>query len=311
MKRLTDAEQLMKKNALVARAILEHGLQWYEIDEAEFYAFMNATEASGTTHFHCQDAMKYFIRDWSSEGLIEREPTMPCILSAVEKAFPKDSRFRDSPPKMLVPGAGLGRLGHEIANLRGFDVTINEWSYHMLLAYHWLQTLEKPNSISFHPFVDSWSHRTTVASLIREVQFPDNVDLLSQSSVNMVDGDFTKVFDSEQGTFDAVVTLFFLDTARNLLTYLWTIHSMLKPGGVWINHGPLLYRETLALKLTLEEVILLAEAVGFRFEQPGDQCGQEMEGQPLLRGELVPYQSDAERLSRNAYLSQHWVARKL
>ncbi|GAB7366036.1 hypothetical protein MBLNU230_g7605t1 [Neophaeotheca triangularis] len=310
-KRLNDAGDLMKKNAEIARSILAFGLESYEVEEAEFHAFTNATAGSATTNFHVQDAMKHFVRDWSLEGLNERQPTFPCILDAVTKAFPRPSRSLESPAKVLVPGAGLGRLGHEIADLGGFNVTINEWSFHMVLAYRWLQTLETPDSVSFHPFIDSWNHRSSVASLTRSVSFPDMARLLSQPSVKLVDGDFTKDLKSDQGSYDALVTLFFLDTAKSLLTYLKTIHAMLKPGGVWINHGPLLYRETLALKLTLEEVVALAEAVGFQFEIPSSQCGREMEGLPFMRGELVPYQSDEERLSRNAYLSQHWVARKV
>lgn len=38
-----------------------------------------------------------------------------------------------------------------------------------------------------------------------------------------------------------VATCFFLDTAHNVLDYLATISSLLLPGGVWINQGPLLY----------------------------------------------------------------------
>ena len=40
---------------------------------------------------------------------------------------------------------------------------------------------------------------------------------------------------------DVVVTCFFLDTARNVLDYIELIHQILKPGGHWINLGPLLY----------------------------------------------------------------------
>ena len=38
-----------------------------------------------------------------------------------------------------------------------------------------------------------------------------------------------------------MVTSFFLDTAHNVLDYIELIHQILKPGGHWINLGPLLY----------------------------------------------------------------------
>lgn len=39
------------------------------------------------------------------------------------------------------------------------------------------------------------------------------------------------------GSWDACVTCFFLDTARNIVRYLEVLHSLLKPGGLWINCG--------------------------------------------------------------------------
>lgn len=33
------------------------------------------------------------------------------------------------------------------------------------------------------------------------------------------------------------MTCFFIDTARNIVHYLETIHGLLKPGGLWINLG--------------------------------------------------------------------------
>ena len=41
-------------------------------------------------------------------------------------------------------------------------------------------------------------------------------------------------------SWDAVLTCFFIDTARNIVEYLETIYRILKRGGVWINCGALL-----------------------------------------------------------------------
>ena len=37
--------------------------------------------------------------------------------------------------------------------------------------------------------------------------------------------------------WDAVVTCFFVDTAPVVVEYIETIHSMLRPGGVWVSMG--------------------------------------------------------------------------
>ena len=51
-------------------------------------------------------------------------------------------------------------------------------------------------------------------------------------------GDFLEVYAKEDaGTFDAVITCFFLDTMANPMEAMDVIHARLRPGGVWINFG--------------------------------------------------------------------------
>lgn len=42
-------------------------------------------------------------------------------------------------------------------------------------------------------------------------------------------------------SWDCVATCFFIDTAHNVLEYMETIWKILKPGGVWINLGELVF----------------------------------------------------------------------
>jgi len=57
-------------------------------------------------------------------------------------------------------------------------------------------------------------------------------------------GDFVKIYGGGGGggrSFDAVVTCFFVDTARDAATlraFVATIGRVLRPGGVWVNLGP-------------------------------------------------------------------------
>lgn len=301
----------MLKNGALAEDILEYGLKYYGVPRAELDSFVletknETTKGKGTTLY----AMKHFVRDWSEEGLHERQTTYPCVLEAVRKEFPTD-KPRSNPPKILVPGAGLGRLAHEIADLGGFQVTMNEFASSMNIAYHYLTTLTTPNASTIHPYVDWWSHRASTAHLLRGVSFPDDTELLAKSSsVSLIEGDFTTALKAHEGTYDALVSHFFIDTATNILTYLETIHALLKPGGLWINFGPLLYGTMPALQLSLDEVIAMAESLGLELEQPSDACGKVMDFDARVRGAHVPYANDVESLSRNAYYAQHWVARK-
>ena len=57
----------------------------------------------------------------------------------------------------------------------------------------------------------------------------------------MCAGEFIEVYSKEPQKWDSVVSCFFLDTAPNVFDYVRTIFEILKPGGLWVNHGPLLW----------------------------------------------------------------------
>ena len=41
--------------------------------------------------------------------------------------------------------------------------------------------------------------------------------------------------------WDCLATVFFIDTAHNIIAYIETIYKILKPGGVWVNIGELVW----------------------------------------------------------------------
>jgi SAM-dependent methyltransferase len=68
------------------------------------------------------------------------------------------------------------------------------------------------------------------------------------------------------GTFDTLVTPWFIDQVPpDLPAFLATANRMLRPGGRWINHGPLVYPPDtpLARRFSAEEVFELAARAGF------------------------------------------------
>ena len=71
-------------------------------------------------------------------------------------------------------------------------------------------------------------------------------------------------------TFDTVVTPWFIDQVpTDLPAFLATVHRQLKPGGRWLNSGPLIYPAdaSLARRFSREELFELAERAGFRIER--------------------------------------------
>jgi carnosine N-methyltransferase len=69
-----------------------------------------------------------------------------------------------------------------------------------------------------------------------------------------------------------VATCFFIDTANNIIKYIKTIWDILKPGGLWVNCGPLLYHYTdvpgeISIELSWEEVRHVILEIGFEFKE--------------------------------------------
>ena len=258
--------------------------------------------------------LKHFVRDWADEGSKERDDAFPCILSTLSSL--KAEAAADKHLKILLPGSGVGRLGTEVANLGDFQVTLNEWSMYMNVGYRFLESRTTETPFTFHPFVDGLSHHATTADLLRQVSAPN---VSPNPSVLLVEGDFTTAFNGQEGHYDIIVTHFFIDTARNLMTYFDTIHKLLRPGGRWMNLGPLLYGTGPFVQLSLDEIIAVVEEMGFEFEDvpagAEEECGELTFGGDGGKGKVrwteAEYGFNGRALTRNAYKAQIWVVRKL
>jgi SAM-dependent methyltransferase len=72
------------------------------------------------------------------------------------------------------------------------------------------------------------------------------------------------------GAFDTVVTPWFIDQVpTELRSFLATLRALLRPGGRWINHGPLVYPSDapMARRFSREEVFELATHAGFQVDR--------------------------------------------
>ena len=219
----------------------------------------NVRPISGDDLDRVRTTLKQFVRDWSTEGKCERDQSYKPILSELDKLFPSDL-FERSSVSVLVPGAGLGRLMFEIA-LQGFECQGNEFSMYMLFASNYILNIcDKAESVSIHPWVHQTCNILANNDQLREIKIPDiNPRMMnSNCTFSMAAGDFLEVY-SEENSWDCVAMCFFLDTAHNVLTYIEKVYHILKPGGYWINFGPLLYHFAdiavePSVELTYEEV---------------------------------------------------------
>jgi hypothetical protein len=81
----------------------------------EIYGFDPEDETSTAHYEYVFDFLGHMVRDWSAEGKHERDTVFPPILNALRDGLAGIKEEK----RVLVPGFGLGRLAHEIANDKG------------------------------------------------------------------------------------------------------------------------------------------------------------------------------------------------
>ncbi|KAL4061973.1 N2227-like protein-domain-containing protein [Scleroderma yunnanense] len=257
-----------------------------------------------------RSTIKLFVRDWSEDGKSERDASYEPIKEALIAHFKGKDR---KTLRVLVPGAGLGRLAYDVAKL-GFTCQANEFSHYMLLASFLI--LNKTQAIGEHtiyPYVHSFSNVPRREAMLKAVQIPDVLpsDLPLGSNFSLVAGDFEEIYGAEHtdedepqaGKWDAILTCFFIDTAKNIVNYLRVLHRVLAPGGVWINLGPLLWHfennenNYPSVELDLVEIKALARKIGFELHDE--------------RTIETTYSSNEESMLGYVYHAAFWQATKV
>lgn len=199
--------------------------------------------------------LKSAVREFSSHGETERAQAFNPLIAACLLHVPQNK-------KILVPGAGLGRLplellkaGNQSDSDLSWSVQGNEFSYHMLLAGDFLLNFcasdETGESFVVHPNLTSSTNLRKRSDMFKTCTIPDinpsEVLQMSGSSTpnnfSFTAGEFCEVYGGadELNAWGAVVTCFFIDTAPNFFTYAKVIFDCLEVGGKWINLGPLLH----------------------------------------------------------------------
>ncbi|KAF8744381.1 Histidine-specific methyltransferase, SAM-dependent, partial [Rhizoctonia solani] len=128
--------------------------------------------------------------------------------------------------------------------------------------------------------------------------------------------------------YDFIVTLFFIDTATNVLAYLDQIHALLRSNygwagtasdmdpsftGTWVNLGPLLWPPGASIEPSLEEVLALSERVGLSIV--GEDCSAESSNRPMnpiesRRTLECQYTANRAGMMKWMYQAEFWVAKR-
>ncbi|KAK0719892.1 N2227-like protein-domain-containing protein [Lasiosphaeris hirsuta] len=335
---LDKVDEAIDSNAELARMIVKNGLPSFPPfhpvapDQEPQMPPQWAGCAKHPDIDKARSTIRQFYRDWSAEGRPEREACYgPVIHTLLAEKVSRDANA--APLKVLVPGAGLGRLVYDLC-LNGFDTQGNEISFHQLLGSAYiLNGTEHAGQHTIYPWIHTFSNHQTRANHLRGYSVPDvhpktQMDLASQrgtvGEMSMVAADFLCLYGDEDhaDAFDAVASVFFLDTAPNLIRYLETIFHCLKPGGVLVNVGPLLWHfenhapgnhgrdddgdgdndttgiaDPGSFELSDDEVMALVSKIGFEIVKRETSIE-------------APYILDAESMLQTVYRASAWVARK-
>ena len=271
-----------------------------------------------------------FYRDWSAEGAAERHVCYAPVIEAIQTKYARTGL--KSAIKILVPGAGLGRLVFDLCRL-GYTVEGNEISWHQLMASNWiLNNIDPSIQYALYPFAHQFSNLAKREDQLKCVKIPDVHPGMPSADhkelgdkMSMTAGDFLTLYGGEgyKDEFDAVASVFFVDTAPNVIRYIETIRHCLIAGGIWINMGPLLWhfaersppdpndksevKQSEGVKgieapggfeMTAEELVLLVEKMGFEILMHE------------IREDEKGYIQNPESLLKHVYRCSHWIAKK-
>lgn len=330
---LDRVDEAIDANADLACDILRTGLQSFGLDtESEDPALNWHGTATASDMDKARTTLRQMYRDWSVEGFKERYDCYEPVLQDIKDIFGKCSD--KSQVNILIPGAGLGRLVFEFCS-RGYTVEGNEISYHQLIASNWVLNHTKPDErFDLYPFALEFSNVIARDHQMKTVKIPDvhpgtvlaadyeNDDSNQLNRMSMTAADFLVLYGdiTHRDMFDAVMTVFFIDTAPNIIRYIEVIRNCLKVGGAWINNGPLLWHfadraptedmngkprhqrngidEPGSVELTAEEILMLVGSLGFILEKHE------------LVDNGIGYIHNVESMLQNTYKTLHWIARK-
>ena len=322
LERVDDA---IDANADIASEILAHGLSAFGLDsQPQGQSLDWRGTATPEDLSKARTTINQLYRDWSAGGASERNACNGPVLDDIDKIFghvPDKARLR-----ILVPGAGLARLVFDLCR-RGFNTEGNEVSYHQLIASSWmLNHTQRPRQFKLYPFACNFDNIISREHQLQAVEVPDihpstELEQMDETTLTAAGDRMTMSaaeFVSHYGdgahheVFDAVVTVFFIDTAPNVLRYIEVVRSCLKKGGAWVNIGPLLWHfgdrpigneanieEPGSVELTVEEVLSLIEQMGFVIEKHE------------IRDGGAGYIQNPASLLLNVYRLSHWIARKV
>ena len=192
--RATNYKEAAIRNQFCLDCILRHAGQKHSQQEV---VPMDARFSSDAQMSKVSSVLKSLARDWSEDGKSEREMSYQPLIQKVLHYLPISkpaaaAAAAAEPPRVCIPGAGVGRLACEFSAL-GYTVQGNEFSLYMLLASDFILNgpIRPSRPLQISPWMLESRNVHSVQDQLRVVHIPDvdPFEMIMQHSRTAVDVD--------------------------------------------------------------------------------------------------------------------------
>lgn len=296
LNKLKRIDKSILANQDLFNKIVEFSIQKYGIAFLDFNLLSkNTATQTSATNYRVIEALGHFTRDWDNHH--EAEP----LLKYIKKQL--DSLPKDGKTCIIIPGSGLGRIAHEIANYGDYDVHAVEYSGLMHLCNEFIYA--EPYKKEFYPYIHTCSNFYDTESQFRSSKLKQT-SLPANLTLHIDDFRYFEVPNKEKYTNVVVLSVFFIDTAENFIDYLDRIQKLTVPhpknnpikNGYWINIGPLKYGSAAQVELNASEIQQIRAETGWK----DFDVAKSLE----LDEKLVGYVTDKESMWQGYYGLSMW-----
>ena len=136
----TEKENKMKYAELRNQFFLDMSLRHAGMPHSQD-TLQNGSEkawASDDDMSKVQSVFKSLARDWSNEGKLERQQAYVPVINGFVKHLPIEGHGSTHPPRLVVPGAGVGRLALELCS-KGYGASVTVYTCCNVISYRGLQ----------------------------------------------------------------------------------------------------------------------------------------------------------------------------
>lgn len=286
-------------SAIAEAAKKHYGITYRDLSELSKQKTLKSTSSS---NYRVVESMGHFIRDWVDST--ETQPLLEYVQKQLDAIIPQE---KVSKTCIIIPGSGLGRVAHEVAIHKKYGaVHAVEFSGLMHCCNQFVYENYDNEKFLIIPYANSTSNFLTADAQFREVVVPTNIPKPANLHLHLDDFCAFEIPDCEKYENVVVISVFFIDTAENILDYFDQINLLSAPSkhtntknGYWINVGPLKYGSAARAELNGDEIAAIRKQMGWRDLETSNS---------LQTDRLYPYITDKQSLWQGFYGVTKWCS---